>query len=143
MKIKIINRGNSPLPSYATEGSAGMDLYASIPMPKVLKPRERSVIPTGIYLELPIGYEAQIRPKSGIAINKGITVLNSPGTIDSDYRGGIGVIVYNASDEEVLIMPEQKIAQMVIAKYERVEWEETESLTETVRNDGGYGSTGI
>ena len=112
-------------------------------MPKVLKPRERSVIPTGIYLELPIGYEAQIRPKSGIAINKGITVLNSPGTIDSDYRGGIGVIVYNASDEEVLIMPEQKIAQMVIAKYERVEWEETESLTETVRNDGGYGSTGI
>ncbi len=143
MKIKIINRGKSPLPQYATEGSAGMDLHAYILSPKVLQPRQRVLIPTGIYLELPIGYEAQIRPKSGLALNKGITVLNTPGTIDSDYRGDIGVIIYNASDEEVLIMPEQKIAQMVIAKYERVEWEETISLTDTVRNDGGFGSTGV
>jgi dUTP pyrophosphatase len=143
MKIKIINRGKSPLPQYATEGSAGMDLHAYILIPKVLQPRQRVLIPTGIYLELPIGYEAQIRPKSGLALNKGITVLNTPGTIDSDYRGEIGVIIYNASNEEVLIMPEQKIAQMVIAKYERVEWEETISLTDTVRNDGGFGSTGV
>ena len=143
MKIKVINKSKHPLPEYATENSAGMDLRANIDEPIVLKPLERALIPTGVFIALPHGYEAQVRPRSGLAIKKGITVLNTPGTIDSDYRGMIGVILINLSNEDFVVNDGERIAQMVISKYERAEWEEVDELDETERGDGGYGHTGV
>ena len=143
MKIKIINKSNRELPHYETIASAGMDLRASISEPRVLKPLERSIVGTGLFIELPVGIEAQVRPRSGLAAKKGITVLNAPGTIDADYRGEVGVILVNLSNEDFTINNGERIAQLVIAKHERVEWEEVESLTETVRGEGGFGSTGV
>jgi dUTP pyrophosphatase len=140
--VKIINQSNNPLPAYETEGSAGMDLRADIPAPIVLKPLERAMIPTGLFIELPLGYEAQVRPRSGLAAKRGLTCLNSPGTIDADYRGEIKVILVNLSNETQTIEPAERIAQMVIAKHERVHLELVETLTETVRGAGGFGSTG-
>lgn len=142
MKIKIINRSNNNLPQYQTPLSAGMDLQANIETACVLKPLERKLIPTGLYVELPEGYEAQVRPRSGFALKRGITVLNSPGTVDADYRGEIGVILVNLSNEEVEIVPGERIAQMVIAKHERAEWDLVTELNETQRGAGGFGSTG-
>ena len=142
MKIKIINKSSHKLPHYETLASAGMDLRANIDSPIVLKPLERAIVPTGIFMELPIGYEAQVRPRSGLAAKKGISVLNAPGTIDADYRGEVGVILVNLSSEEFTIENGERIAQMVIAKHERAEWEEVESLSETDRGAGGFGSTG-
>ncbi len=141
MKIKIINKSNHPLPKYQTELSAGMDLYANIEENITLKPLERKLIPTGLLLELPAGVEAQIRPRSGLALKNGVTVLNSPGTIDADYRGEIGVILVNLSAEEFTIANGDRIAQMVIAKYETAVLEEVTILGETTRGDGGFGST--
>lgn len=143
MKIKIINKSNHNLPHYETSASAGMDLRASISEPRVLKPLERSIVGTGLFIELPVGIEAQVRPRSGLAAKKGITVLNAPGTIDADYRGEIGVILVNLSNEDFTINNGERIAQLVIAKHERAEWEEVESLTETARGEGGFGSTGV
>ena len=142
MKVKVINKSNNPLPQYATEGSAGMDLRANIEAPITLAPLERKVIPTGLYMELPLGYEAQIRPRSGLALKKGLSIPNAPGTIDSDYRGEIGVILINLSNQPIDINPEERIAQMVIAKYEQVTWESVATLTTSERGTGGYGSTG-
>lgn len=142
MKIKIINRSGNPLPEYQTTSAAGMDLRAEIDAPIRLRPLERAVVKTGLYIELPEGYEAQIRPRSGLAAKQGVTVLNSPGTIDADYRGEIGVILVNLSNENVVIGPGDRIAQMVIARYERAEWTEVEALSETARGAGGFGSTG-
>ena len=142
MKIKIINKSSHVLPHYETLASAGMDLRANIELPIVLKPLERAIVPTGIYMELPLGYEAQVRPRSGLAAKKGISVLNAPGTIDADYRGEVGVILVNLSSEEFTVENGERIAQMVIAKHERAEWEEVESLSETDRGAGGFGSTG-
>lgn len=141
MKVQIIHTGNHPLPSYQTIGSAGMDLYAHIQAPIELQPMERQLIPTGISIALPEGFEAQIRPRSGLAIKQGLTCLNTPGTIDSDYRGEIKVILINLSKEVQHIQPGDRIAQMVMAKYERIEWEEVELLDETARGQGGFGST--
>ena len=143
MKVKIVNKSKNKLPQYTTEASAGMDLRANLENPIVLKPLERTIVKTGIYIQLPAGYEAQVRPRSGLAFKKGITVLNSPGTIDADYRGEVGVILINLSSEELIIEDGQRIAQMVIAKHERAEWIETERLEETQRGSGGFGSTGI
>ena len=143
MKIKVINISKHPLPEYATENSASMDLRANIDEPIVLKPLERVLIPTGVFIALPPGYEAQVRPRSGLAIKKGITVLNTPGTIDSDYRGMIGVILINLSNEDFVVNDGERIAQMVISKYERAEWEEVDELDETERGAGGYGHTGV
>ncbi|WP_330442489.1 dUTP diphosphatase [Flavobacterium sp. C4GT6] len=143
MTIKIINKSNHALPNYETEASAGMDLRANIDEPVVLSPLGRAIIKTGLFMELPIGYEAQVRPRSGLAAKKGITVLNSPGTIDADYRGEIGVILVNLSNEPVTIENGERIAQLVIAKHERAEWLEAEVLTETSRGAGGFGSTGV
>ncbi len=142
MKIKIINKSSHKLPHYETLASAGMDLRANIDSAIVLKPLERAIVPTGIFMELPIGYEAQVRPRSGLAAKKGISVLNAPGTIDADYRGEVGVILVNLSSEEFVVENGERIAQMVIAKHERAEWEEVESLSETGRGAGGFGSTG-
>ncbi len=142
MKIKIVNKSNNPLPSYSTELSAGVDLRAFLETPMTLKPLERALIPTGLYIELPQGYEAQVRPRSGLAIKHGITVLNSPGTIDADYRGEIKVILINLSNEPFTINNGDRIAQMVIAKHETAQWIEVEQLTETQRGEGGFGSTG-
>jgi dUTP pyrophosphatase len=143
MEIKIVNRGKQPLPTYATEQSAGMDLRADIDSPIVLKPLQRVLVPTGLYIALPEGYEAQVRPRSGLALKKGITVLNSPGTIDADYRGNIGVILINLSDEDFVIESGERIAQMVIAKHERAEFIPVDVLDETERGEGGYGHTGV
>lgn len=143
MKIKIINKSNHELPHYETIASAGMDLRASISEPRVLKPLERSIVGTGLFIELPVGIEAQVRPRSGLAAKKGITVLNAPGTIDADYRGEVGVILVNLSNEDFTINNGERIAQLVIAKHERAEWQEVESLTETARGEGGFGSTGV
>lgn len=143
MTIKIINKSNHDLPNYETNASAGMDLRAYISEPRVLKPLERSIVGTGLFIELPIGIEAQVRPRSGLAAKKGITVLNAPGTIDADYRGEIGVILVNLSNEEFTINNGERIAQLVIAKHERAEWQEAETLTETERGEGGFGSTGL
>lgn len=143
MKIKVINKSKHLLPEYATENSAGMDLRANIDEPIVLKPLERALIPTGMFIALPHGYEAQVRPRSGLAIKKGITVLNTPGTIDSDYRGMIGVILVNLSNEDFVVNDGERIAQMVISKYEHAEWEEVDELDETERGAGGYGHTGV
>lgn len=142
MKVKIINRSSFPAPAYATDLSAGMDLKADIAEPVTLGPLQRAVIPTGLYIALPEGTEAQIRPRSGLAARQGITVLNSPGTVDADYRGEIKVILVNLSDTAAVINPGDRIAQMVIARYEKIQWEETESLEGTSRGEGGFGSTG-
>ncbi|WP_142784438.1 dUTP diphosphatase [Changchengzhania lutea] len=143
MNIKIINKSNHDLPHYETLASAGMDLRANISESRVLKPLERSIVGTGLFIELPIGYEAQVRPRSGLAAKKGITVLNAPGTIDADYRGEIGVILVNLSNEDFTIQNGERIAQLVIAKHERAEWKETKELSETKRGEGGFGSTGV
>lgn len=142
MTIKIINKSSHSLPAYETGASAGMDLRANISEPVTLKPLERSIIKTGLFIELPLGYEAQVRPRSGLAAKKGITVLNSPGTVDADYRGEIGVILVNLSNEDFTIENGERIAQLIIARHERAEWEEVELLEETSRGDGGFGSTG-
>ena len=143
MKIKIINKSRHPLPKYETEASAGVDLRANIDSPVTLKPLERTIVPTGLFMELPIGYEAQVRPRSGLAAKKGVTVLNSPGTIDADYRGDVGVILVNLSNEEFVVEPGERVAQLVIAKHEQADWEEVEVLGETSRGAGGFGSTGV
>ena len=143
MKVKIVNRSQWPLPQYATPQSAGVDLRADIPGGIVLEPLGRAMVPTGLYLEIPAGYEAQVRPRSGLAAKKGVTVLNSPGTIDADYRGEVRVILVNLSSEPFTIEPGERIAQMVIARHEHVEWEEVEVLEESERGAGGFGSTGV
>ena len=143
MKIKIVNRGHQPLPAYATEQSAGMDLRANLSEPVVLHPLERRLIPTGLYIALPAGYEAQVRPRSGLALKKGITVLNSPGTIDADYRGEIGVLLINLSNDDFVVNDGERIAQMVVARHEQGEFVEVEMLDETERGAGGYGHTGM
>lgn len=142
MQVDIINRSKHKLPEYATALSAGMDLRANIDGPVVLKPMERRLIPTGLFISLPQGYEAQVRPRSGLAIKKGITVLNSPGTIDADYRGEIGVILINLSCEDFVIEDGERIAQMVVARHEYIDWNAVESLDETERGDGGFGHSG-
>lgn len=142
MKIKIINKSGHKLPHYETFASAGMDLRADLESPITLKPLERAIVPTGLFIELPVGYEAQVRPRSGLAAKKGITVLNAPGTIDADYRGNVGVILVNLSNEDFTVENGERIAQMVIAKHERAEWEEVEILSDTDRGEGGFGSTG-
>lgn len=142
MKIKIVNRSKHALPEYATPLSAGLDLRANLDEPVVLKSLERKLIPTGLFIELPEGYEAQIRPRSGLAIKHGISLVNTPGTIDADYRGEIGVIVINLSKEDFTVNDGERICQMVIAKHERAEWLEVESLNETERGAGGFGHTG-
>ncbi len=142
MKIKIINNSGLALPEYATEGSAGMDLRAVLETSITLAPLERAIIKTGLFIELPQGFEAQVRPRSGLAAKKGLTVLNSPGTIDADYRGEIGVILVNLSNQSVTIEPEERIAQLVVAKHERVIWEKAFVLSDSDRSSGGFGSTG-
>lgn len=142
MKINIINKSSHALPSYETIASAGMDLRAHIIDAIVLKPLERKIIPTGLFMELPVGYEAQVRPRSGLAAKHGVSVLNSPGTIDADYRGEIGVILVNLSNDIFTINNGDRVAQMVIAKHERAEWNEVINLSETSRGEGGFGSTG-
>lgn len=142
MVVKIVNRSANPLPNYATTGAAGMDLYADLSEPVVLKPLQRMVIPTGIFIELPPGYEAQVRPRSGLALHHGLTLLNTPGTIDSDYRGEVKVILINLSDTEQRILPAQRIAQLVISRYEQVAWQLCDDLQPTKRGDGGFGHTG-
>ena len=143
MTIKIINKSNNPLPRYESAQAAGMDIRCHLAEAVTLQPLERRLLPTGLHIELPIGYEAQIRPRSGLALKKGITVLNSPGTIDADYRGEVGVILVNLSNEEFVIEDGERIAQMVIARYEQVEWEEVEVLSDTERGAGGFGHTGV
>jgi dUTP pyrophosphatase len=140
--VKIINQSIFPLPSYATPGSAGMDLKANIAATICLQPMERQLVPTGIFIELPVGYEAQVRPRSGLALKQGITCLNSPGTVDADYRGELKVILVNLSGTEQLVHPGDRIAQMVVSKVEKVEWQPVSELNQTVRNDGGFGHTG-
>mgnify|MGYP006278371241 FL=1 len=142
MKVRIVNRSKHELPDYGTVHSAGMDLRANLEAPVTLKPLERKLIPTGLFVEIPVGYEAQIRPRSGMAVKHGITVLNTPGTIDADYRGEIGVILVNLSDVEVEIRDGERVCQMVINKIEKVKWEPVESLAVTERGDGGFGHTG-
>ncbi len=142
MKIQIINKSKHPLPQYATIHSAGMDIRANLSEPIVLKPMERCLVPTGLYIALPHGYEAQMRPRSGLALKRGITLLNTPGTIDADYRGEIGIILINLSAENFVIEDGERIAQMVIARYEQAEWLEVEILDETERGSGGFGHTG-
>ena len=142
MKCKIVNQSQNALPAYATPYSAGMDLRADIPDPITIGSLERAVVPTGIYIELPVGFEAQIRPRSGLAIKSGITVINSPGTIDADYRGEVKVGLVNLSKESFTINPGDRIAQMVVARHEVVEWEEVTELSDTERGAGGFGSTG-
>jgi len=143
MKINIVNKSNNPLPGYSTDHSAGMDLRANIEEAKTLKSLERVLIPTGLFIELPVGFEAQVRPRSGLALKKGLSVLNTPGTIDADYRGEIGVILINLSNEEVIIEPGERICQMVIAKHEQAELIQVEVLNNTERGAGGFGSTGV
>lgn len=142
MNIRIINRSHHPLPAYATALSAGMDLRANLETPITLRPLERCLVPTGLFMALPQGYEAQVRPRSGLALKKGITVLNTPGTIDADYRGEIGVILVNLSQEDFVINDGERIAQMVVARHETVTWEAVEDLDETERGAGGFGHTG-
>ncbi len=142
MKIQVVNRGHQPLPQYATPQSAGMDLRANLEEPITLKPLERRLIPTGLHIALPAGYEAQVRPRSGLALKKGITVLNSPGTIDADYRGEIGVLLINLSQDDFVVNDGERVAQMIIARHEQGEFVEVEVLDETERGEGGYGHTG-
>ncbi len=143
MQVKIINQSHFPLPQYETLGSAGLDLRANIAEQITLCSLERQLVPTGLFIELPIGYEAQVRPRSGLSIKKGLSLVNSPGTIDSDYRGEIKIILVNLSNEPQTIEPGERIAQMVIAKYEQIEWAEVAALSETERGAGGFGSTGV
>jgi len=143
MKVKIVNQSKHQLPAYSTDYSAGMDLYANIEADIVIQPGERRLIGTGLFIELPEGYEAQIRPRSGLAVKRGITVLNSPGTIDADYRGEIGIILINLSNEAFTVKDGERICQMVISKHERISWEISEELNSTVRGNGGFGHTGI
>lgn len=143
MKVQIINKSKHALPEYATAQSAGVDLRANIDAPMVLKPLERKLVPTGLYMSLPAGVEAQVRPRSGLALKKGITVLNTPGTIDADYRGEIGVILINLSSEEFVLEDGERIAQMVIARHEQAQWEPVEVLDETERGAGGFGHSGV
>ncbi len=143
MQVKIVNRSKHTLPEYATIHSAGMDLRANIDEEIILKPFERKLIPTGLFIELPVGYEAQIRPRSGLALKKGLTVLNTPGTIDADYRGEIGVILVNLSSQECTIEDGERICQMVIAAHSQAEWVEVDDLSETDRGEGGFGHTGL
>ena len=142
MKVRIVNKSNHPCPAYATPQSAGVDLRANLETPVTIGPLERTLVPTGLYIALPAGYEAQVRPRSGLAAKHGITVLNTPGTIDADYRGEIKVILVNLSSEPFEIAPGERIAQMVIARHETAEWEEVDSLDATERGVGGFGSTG-
>lgn len=142
MKVQIVNHSSYPCPAYATEQSAGLDLKANLEQPVVLQPLQRALIPTGLYIALPAGYEAQVRPRSGLALKHGITVLNSPGTIDADYRGELRVILVNLSDQPFEILPGERIAQMVVARFEQVEWEQVDELDATERGAGGFGSTG-
>jgi dUTP pyrophosphatase len=143
MNVQIINRSKHATPNYETDGAAGMDLRANIESNIVLQPLERAVIKTGLFIALPIGFEAQVRPRSGLAAKKGISVLNSPGTVDADYRGEIGVILVNLSKEAFIVNDGERIAQLVIAKHERVNWQEVTILSETARGKGGFGSTGL
>ncbi len=143
IKVKIINQSTNNLPTYSTESSAGMDVRAANTDPIILKPLERVLVPTGLRVELPKGYEMQLRPRSGLALRHGITLLNTPGTIDADYRGEIGVILINLSNEPFTINPGERICQMVISNYTQVEWEPAEQLGETERGDGGFGHTGV
>ena len=142
MQVKIVNKSAFPLPQYATALSAGMDLKANLSEPVILAPLERAMIPTGLFIELPKGFEAQVRPRSGLAAKHGISVLNAPGTIDADYRGEVKVILVNVSNEPFTVNPGERIAQMVVARHEKVEWRETDQLGETARGEGGFGSTG-
>ena len=142
MKVKIVNHSPFDLPSYATEFSAGMDLRANLGEPLVLGPLERALVPTGLHIELPAGFEAQIRPRSGLAARNGISIVNSPGTVDADYRGEIKVILVNLSNEPFTVAPGERIAQMVVARHEKVEWEAVETLEDSTRGSGGFGSTG-
>ena len=143
IKINIVNRGHQPLPQYATAQSAGLDLRANLEEPIVLHPMERRLVPTGLHIALPDGYEAQVRPRSGLALKHGITVLNTPGTIDADYRGEVGVVLVNLGQEDFIVNDGERIAQLVIARYESVEMVEVESLEQTERGEGGYGHTGV
>ncbi|MCH9661584.1 MAG: dUTP diphosphatase [Bacteroidetes bacterium] len=143
MTIKIINKSAHPIPHYETEASAGMDLRANITENITLKPLDRTIVKTGLFIELPVGYEAQVRPRSGLAAKKGITVLNAPGTVDADYRGEIGVILVNLSNEDFVIENGERVAQLVIARHERAEWEVVTALSTTERGAGGFGSTGV
>ncbi len=142
MKVKVINRSSNPLPAYATEFSAGLDVRAANEEPIVLPPLGRAMVPTGLYLEIPAGYEVQVRPRSGLAAKKGITVLNAPGTIDADYRGEVCVILVNLSAEPFVIEKGERVAQLVLARHEVIEWEPTDSLEDSARGAGGFGSTG-
>jgi len=142
VKVRIINNSSNPLPEYATEGAAGMDIRANLEAPLVLKPFERFLVPTGIFIELPKGYEAQVRPRSGLAIKQGLTCLNSPGTIDSDYRGEVRVVMINLSNEEQTINMGDRIAQMIVHSVERVKWKTVKKISNTKRNVGGFGHTG-
>jgi dUTP pyrophosphatase len=143
MKVNIVNRSRFPLPQYATVHSAGLDLRADLEHSQVLKPLERALVPTGLYIELPEGYEAQVRPRSGLAAKYGISIVNTPGTIDPDYRGEIKVILVNLSDVPFTLEPGERIAQMIIARFEHISWNEVETLSETVRGEGGFGHTGV
>lgn len=143
MNIKIINRSEHALPAYETAASAGMDLRADLTEPVVIAPMERKLVPTGLFMELPVGFEAQIRPRSGLALKHGISILNSPGTIDADYRGEIKILLINFSNKDFEVGNGDRIAQMVISRHEQVNWEEVNILTETVRGEGGYGHTGL
>ena len=143
MNVQIINKSKHATPNYETEGAAGMDLRANIEGAIILKPLERIIVKTGLFIALPIGFEAQVRPRSGLAAKKGITVLNAPGTVDADYRGEIGVILVNLSNEDFVVNDGERIAQLVIAKHERINWQEVTILSETERGDGGFGSTGV
>lgn len=143
MKVKVINRSGHALPSYETEASAGMDVRANLENPITLAPLQRALIKTGLFLEIPAGFECQVRPRSGLALKKGLTVLNSPGTIDADYRGEVGVILINLSDESVVIENGERVAQLVFAEFKQAQWEEAEVLSDTERGAGGFGSTGV
>ena len=143
MKVKVINRSKHDLPNYETKASAGLDIRANVEEPIVLKPLERVLVKTGLFLEIPEGYEAQVRPRSGLALKKGITVLNAPGTIDADYRGEVGVILINLSNEDFSIEDGERIAQVVFAQVEQAIWQQVEALTDTERGQGGFGSTGV
>lgn len=142
MKVKIVNTSDNPLPEYSTPYSAGMDLRASLDSPVTLKPLQRELIPTGLFIELPVGYEAQIRPRSGLALKKGISVVNTPGTIDADYRGEIGIILINLSGEDFVVESGERICQMVINKVESIQWSQVDALEESERGRGGFGHTG-
>lgn len=142
LKVKIVNRSGNELPAYETHGSAGMDVRAELSEPLTLAPLQRALVPTGLRVQLPVGYELQVRPRSGLALKHGISIVNTPGTVDSDYRGEIGIIIINLSDQPYVIQPGERIAQFVITQYTRVEWEPTDRLDETKRGDGAFGHTG-